>query len=145
MKKNAAEYIFSPSDLIVHMNSPFASWMARLSIDYPERLEGIEKDHDEMMGLLAEKGNEHEDLFLQHLKEAYGAENVAEIEADRRTAREATITAMKAGYAVIFQAYLERDHFAGFADFLVRREGQSELGAYYYEAWDTKLSKTTRP
>jgi len=28
--------------------------------------------------------------------------------------------------------------------FLVRREGKSDLGDYY-EAWDTKLSKTTRP
>jgi uncharacterized protein len=52
---------------------------------------------------------------------------------------------MKAGYKIIFQAYLQRDNFAGFADFLVRREGKSDLGDYYYEAWDTKLSKTTRP
>ena len=145
MRKNDTEYVFSPSDLIVHMNSPFASWMARLSIDHPERLKGIEKDHDEMMGLLADKGNEHEYLFLQYLKEEYGAENIAEIESDSQSAREATIIAMKAGYKVIFQAYLERDHFSGFSDFLVRREGKSELGAYYYEAWDTKLSKTTRP
>ena len=145
MRKNDTEYVFSPSDLIVHMNSPFASWMARLSIDHPERLKGIEKDHDEMMGLLADKGNEHEYLFLQYLKEEYGAENIAEIESDSQSAREATIIAMKAGYKVIFQAYLERDHFSGFSDFLVRCEGKSELGAYYYEAWDTKLSKTTRP
>jgi predicted RecB family nuclease len=145
MYKKSSSYIFSASDLIVHMNSPFASWMARLSIDYPERLEGIEKDHDEMMSLLADKGNEHEDLFLQYLREEYGPENVAEIEADRRTAGESTIKAMKEGHKVIFQAYLERDNFAGFADFLVRREGKSELGEYYYEAWDTKLSKSTRP
>jgi uncharacterized protein len=145
MYKKSQGYTFSASDLIVHMNSLFASWMARLSIDYPERLNGIEKDHDEMMSLLADKGNEHEELFLQHLKEEYGSENVAEIEADRRTAAEATIKGMKEGHKVIFQAYLERDNFAGFADFLVRREGKSELGEYYYEAWDTKLSKSTRP
>ena len=52
---------------------------------------------------------------------------------------------MEKGYQVIFQAYLKRDAFAGFADFLVRREGDSDLGHYYYEAWDTKLSKTTKP
>jgi len=119
--------------------------MARLAVDYPERLEGIEKDHDQMMGLLADKGNEHEELFLNLLREEYGSEHVAEIKADRRTAGESTIKAMEAGHKVIFQAYLERDNFAGFSDFLVRREGKSTLGDYYYEAWDTKLSKTTRP
>ncbi len=147
MKNNYdGTYSFSPSDLIVHMGSPFASWMARLSIDHPERLKGIEKDHDKMKVFLADKGKEHEDLFLQYLREEYGAENVAEIEEGSDNARlEATTMAMEAGYKVIFQAYLERDHFRGSADFLVRREGKSKLGAYYYEAWDTKLAKTTRP
>jgi predicted RecB family nuclease len=127
------------------MNSPFSSWMARLSLDYPQRLEGIEKDHDEIMGLLANKGNEHELLFLDQMKQQYGADNVAIINVDQATAEKATKEAMEKGYQVIFQAYLKRDDFAGFADFLVRREGDSDLGHYYYEAWDTKLSKTTKP
>ena len=127
------------------MNSPFSSWMARLSIDYPQRLEGIEKDHDEIMGLLANKGNEHELLFLDQMKQQYGADNVAIINVDQATAEKATKEAMEKGYQVIFQAYLKRDDFAGFSDFLVRREGDSDLGHYYYEAWDTKLSKTTKP
>ncbi|MFL2640254.1 MAG: TM0106 family RecB-like putative nuclease [Dehalococcoidia bacterium] len=147
MRKNYDGTIsFAPSDLNVYMGSPFASWMARLSIHDPERLKGIEKDHDEMDKFLSDKGKEHEDLFLKYLREEYGAENVAEIEEGSPTAMlEATITAMEAGYKVIFQAYLERDHFRGKADFLVRREGKSKLGAYHYEAWDTKLAKTTRP
>ena len=42
MRKNDDGTInFSPSDLIVHMGSPFASWMARLSIDHPEQLKGV--------------------------------------------------------------------------------------------------------
>ena len=80
MKKDGNGTInFSPSDLIVYMGSPFASWMARLSIDRPEQLKGVEKDHDEMKNFLADKGKEHEDLFLQYLREEYGAENIAEI------------------------------------------------------------------
>jgi len=75
MRKNDDGTInFSPSDLNDYMRSPFASWMARLSIDDPERLEGIEKDHDEMKDFLGDQGKEHEDLFLQYLKEEYGAE-----------------------------------------------------------------------
>ena len=148
MKKNYDGTVsFSPSDLIVYMGSPFASWMARLEIDHPEQVKGIEKDHDEMKNFLGDKGKEHEDLFLQYLREDYGAENIAEIDpgGSLPDKLEATIIAMKAGYKVIFQAYLERDHFGGYSDFLVRREGKSELGTYYYEAWDTKLAKTTRP
>ncbi|HHZ71426.1 MAG TPA: TM0106 family RecB-like putative nuclease, partial [Methylococcaceae bacterium] len=38
-----------------------------------------------------------------------------------------------------------RENFAGYTDFLVRCEGQSDLGGYHYEVWDTKLSKSTRP
>ena len=145
MYKKSAEYVYSASDLIVFMNSAFATWMARLKVDYPKRLAGIEKDHDEVMGLLAEKGNAHEELFLQYLIADYGSEHVVQIGDDRLTAGDATLKAMQAGYKVIFQAYLERDNFAGFADFLVRRDGQSNLGDYYYEAWDTKLAKSTKP
>jgi predicted RecB family nuclease len=143
--KNNNDLVFSPSDLMVFMNSPFSSWMTRLLLDYPERLEGIEKDHDEMMGLLAKKGDEHETEFLAHLNQEYGDEHVAVINPDKATADEATRAAMNAGYKVIFQAYLQRDSFAGFADFVVRRDGASDLGDYYYEAWDTKLSKSTKP
>ena len=145
MYKNNSDYVYSASDLIVYMSSPFASWMARLALDKPSLIDGIEKDHDELMGLLAEKGNIHEALFLEQLKQDDGAEQVAVIEEDRKTAGPETLKAMQDGYKVIFQAYLEREGFAGFADFLVRREGKSKLGDYYYEAWDTKLSKTTRP
>jgi len=136
---------YSPTDLMVFMSSPLSSWMARLSVDYPERLKGIEKDHDEMMGLLANKGNEHELLFLDQMKQKFGPDNVALINPDRKTAEQDTKEAMEKGYQVIFQAYLKRDAFAGFADFLVRCEGDSDFGHYYYEAWDTKLSKTTKP
>jgi isopentenyl phosphate kinase len=53
MYKNKSSYVYSASDLILHMNSPFASWMARFALDKPGLVEGIEKDQDEMMGLLA--------------------------------------------------------------------------------------------
>ncbi len=145
MYKSNNSIIFSPSDLVVYMASPFSSWMSRLAVDYPERLEGIEKDHDEMMGLLADKGIQHESEFLESLRQEFGHENVSAINPDRTTAFNATKEAMKSGSKVIFQGYLQRDDFAGFSDFLIRREGKSDLGDYYYEAWDTKLSKSTKP
>jgi uncharacterized protein len=137
-------YIFSPSDLVLFERSPFASWMARLEIDKPEQLIGIKKDQDAMMSLLAGKGLQHEAHYLEKLKTDLGADNVCEITTDRKLRAIDTLDAMRAGYQVIFQAYLERDNFAGSADFLIRKEGNSSLGNYCYEAWDTKLSQSTK-
>jgi len=145
-KTSSGQLVNSASDLILYMRSSFASWMERLTIENPEAIAEINTDQDPMMKLLAKKGNDHEKDFLEQLKTEYGAENVAEISSnDRDTEGKETKKAMKQGYQVIFQAYLQRDGFAGFTDFIVRREGRSDLGNYYYEAWDTKLSRTTRP
>ncbi len=144
MYKTANSYIYSASDLILFMRSPFASWMAKFALEKPELVAEIEKDKDAMMDLLAAKGNQHETDYLALIKKQLGADHVIEINKNEQAA-EATIQAMQAGHQVIFQAYLEHDNFKGYADFLIRREGQSRLGAYYYEAWDTKLSKSTKP
>jgi predicted RecB family nuclease len=146
MYKIENSYIYSASDLMLQMRSPFASWMARLSLDYPERLVNISKDQDVMMELLAKKGDQHETLYLAKLQEEFGLENIIQIEErDKKVAAKKTLEAMKGGYKVIAQAYLQRDNFAGSSDFLVRVEGSSDLGDYYYEAWDTKLARSTRP
>jgi uncharacterized protein len=137
-------YLFSPSDLVLFERSPFASWMARLEIDKPEQFIGIDKDQDKMMALLAKKGNEHEESYLEKFKADLGTDNVCVITTDKRLRAADTLKAMHAGYQVIFQAYLERENFAGSADFLIRKEGLSTLGNYYYEAWDTKLSLSTK-
>jgi uncharacterized protein len=137
-------FIYSPSDLVLFERSPFASWMSRLEIDKPEQLIGIKKDQDAMMSLLAGKGLQHEAHYLEKLKTDLGAENVCVITLDKKLRAADTSAAMRVGYQVIFQAYLERDNFAGSADFLIRKEGTSSLGNYYYEAWDTKLSQSTK-
>ncbi|MCD2453612.1 TM0106 family RecB-like putative nuclease [Methylicorpusculum oleiharenae] len=128
------------------MRSPFASWMERLAIESPAMIAGIEKDHDPMMALLAAKGNTHEANFLKSLQDTHGNKAIAMVKGqshhDRATE---TFGYMQAGYPFIYQAYLSRDGFAGRADFLVKVEGKSNLGDYHYEAWDTKLSQTTRP
>ena len=143
-KPSPNSYLYSPSDLVLFERSSFASWMARLALDKPEQLAGITKDEDKMMSLLADKGLAHEANYLDKFKRDLGADQVYEVANDKSTAAAETIKAMQAGYQVIFQAYLERDSFAGFADFLVRKAGESELGNYYYEAWDTKLSQSTK-
>jgi len=144
MYKNLNTYLYSPSDLVLFERSPFASWMARLAIDKPEQLVGIDKDQDKMMSLLADKGLQHEGNYLEQFIHDLGADNVCKINEDKETRAAETLKAMQSGYQVIFQAYLERENFAGSADFLIKKAGHSNLGDYYYEAWDTKLSLSTK-
>lgn len=145
-KNSSDQLISSPSDLVLSMRSPFASWMERLAIESPAMIAGIEKDHDPMMALLAAKGNTHESNFLKSLQDKHGAAAIAIVKSKSHHDRAIeTFGYMKDGSRFIYQAYLSRDGFAGNADFLVKVEGKSNLGDYHYEAWDTKLSQTTRP
>lgn len=140
------QLIYSPSDLVLAMKSPFASWMERFAIESPNSVADIERDEDPMMLLLAAKGNSHERVFLAQLQEQHGIDNVAIVigkSADQRFAQ--TLKYMKEGIPFIYQAQLQRDGFAGNADFLFKVPGKSDLGEYHYEAWDTKLSSETQP
>ncbi|AHE66930.1 RecB family nuclease, putative, TM0106 family [Legionella oakridgensis ATCC 33761 = DSM 21215] len=60
-------------------------------------------------------------------------------------AAHATRLAMQAGADVIYQASLVVSPFKGFADFLVKAQGDSLLGNYHYEILDTKLASTLKP
>ena len=103
------------------MRSPFASWMDRLALT-DKTLK--KNEADPMLKLLADKGIEHETDFLQTLIDQHGEKNVAQIIGDKKDAAQKTADAIKAGYSVIFQAYLERDSFKGYADFLIKKSGR---------------------
>jgi predicted RecB family nuclease len=145
-EKATKSYVYSPSDLAIFLHSPFSSWVARLKLDNPDGFNDIKKDYDPILELLGQQGFSHESDYLKKLKEQYGENNVKEISNNKETAAAETIKAMQDGVDVIFQAYLQRDNFVGYADFLVRRDdGESKFGTYYYEAWDTKRSKSVKP
>ena len=139
--------VFSPSDLIVFMASPFASWMERLTLEHPDH--GIESDcRDPLLQTLANRGMQHERAYLDQLT-AQGLDMVVIDDPDPQAAEAATSAAMQAGADVIYQARLGRldtDHgFIGIADFLRKRPGTSRLGDYHYEPWDTKLARKAKP
>ena len=89
---------------------------------------------------LQQKGIEHEQGYLAHLKSQH--ENVVELE-DHATL-EQTRAAMASGADVIYQAHLSNATWSGYADFLVRVPIPSDLGDWSYEAQDTKLARSTR-
>ena len=135
MRKTAEGTVYSPSDLITFMQSPFASFMSRLRLEFPDR--AVPDEADEQGELVMRKGIEHEQSYLDSLEAA--GRDVCRID-DGAGAFDATRDAVRAGREVIFQAALARDGFAGYADFLVL-DPESGL----YEVWDTKLSRRPRP
>jgi len=96
------------------------------------------------VAVLRERGLEHERAYLAHL-EAQGVKVVRLDErADEIPALERTLAAMYAGAEAIAQATLAGGRWLSRADVLLRVERPSPLGAWSYEALDTKLARETR-
>lgn len=100
--------------------------------------------------LLRRKGDEHERLHLDRLRQLHLGD-VAEFERPQRgvetyqQAERRTLEAMRAGTAIIYQATFFDGRFIGHADFLRRVDTPSNLGGYSYEVIDTKLGLSARP
>ena len=139
LKKN--QLVYSPSDITLYLESPFASWMEHLLVTNPEMASDPDET-DPINMLLQEKGNIHEVVVLDALKGK--GFSVAEIVRDEQAVDE-TIKAMQEGKDIIFQACLVKGWLKGYADFLVKVKGESIFGDYQYEVWDTKLSKSMKP
>lgn len=144
----------SPSDIIVFLESEFASWMDRWAIDENPASPDTEScqtlngpadlnpktipDEDDLQSLLfAKKGMEHEIVFLEKLKSQ--GKRVVEIDREK-SALYRTIEAMKDGAEIIYQARIETSMFGGWADFLAKCDGAAEFEPYHYEPLDTKLA-----
>ena len=136
MRKINNSLVYSPSDLINFIESPFASWMDRALL---EGLEGVEPDEEnEERQLVAEEGNKHEAEFLESIiKEG---RKVFKVEPKGRQPIEDAKDAIKRKEEVVFQATLELGNFRGNADFLFYNADED-----LYEVWDTKLARKSKP
>lgn len=136
MKKQSGSVVFSPSDLVRYFSSPFASWMSRYHLEKPEAITPDEETEDQR--LIAETGNQHELAVLETLKSSFP--ELTEIKkSDFASARKDTISAIRSKSSIVFQAALEHDGFAGYADFLILDTSGS------YQVWDTKLARSPKP
>ncbi|MCM1985125.1 hypothetical protein [Lyngbya confervoides] len=140
MQHKSNRLVYSPHDLIQFVNSEFACWMDRFSL---ENLDTAPKKEapDEMLQSLLQLGREHEQNFLQSLLEQ--GTDVCRI--DHRGGFSATQAAMQAGRAWIYQAALEAGDFLGYADFLVRVDEPSNLGEWSYIPLECKLALQPNP
>jgi len=136
MKKHPGHIVYSPSDLVRYLASPFASWMDRYFLENPGAVTPDAETEDAK--LIAETGNKHEQTVLEEWK--LSAATVIEIQKyDVADAQVKTLTAINAKAPIIYQAALHCGRFAGFADFLLR----IPHGAY--QVWDTKLARSPKP
>jgi predicted RecB family nuclease len=148
-RNNDGTLVWSPSDLVTYLKSPFASWMDRLKVERPGLAnpdEGSPEDE-----LVKEKGMEHERAWLGRCRERG---DVAEIEGPEIVDKiAATRAAIASGRRTIYQAALGRDGFEGYADFLRRVDAETDSGrpddasgaGFQYEVVDTKLARRPTP
>ena len=135
--------IFSPSDL-----NHFLECEHLIQLERRRDPGAPRAPRDAHADLLAAKGAEHERAWLDRFRADGKA--IVTIESggrDRDWAADVarTVTEMRGGADVIYQAVFADDEWRGVSDFLVRVERPSALGGWSYEAWDTKLARHTKP
>src|SRR6185437_11022535 len=136
MKKDRGHLLYSPSDLVRYLASPFASWMDRFHLEHPGALTPDEPTEEQK--LIAQTGDQHERAVLDEF-ESSGRGLVEVPKTDRVIALKITRAAIGSRVSIIYQAALQGGGFAGFADFLAL----NALGRY--QVWDAKLALSPRP
>jgi predicted RecB family nuclease len=129
----------TPTDLTTFTACRHAS---RLEVDRAMGRPTPERGRDPDVDLLATLGRRHEDAYLAHLR-GQGL-RVERLEPLEHGAVERVHDLMREGVDAIAQAPLADGAWFGVADVLVKVPGSSALGAWHYEAHDTKLATTAR-
>lgn len=134
--------MFSPTSIANFLACPHL-----IALDRSEAAGDINRPffHDPGLDLLIKLGLAHEEAYLRYLTETREL-GVAKIETELswQDAAVRTIAAMRDGAEVIYQATFVTDEWRGRADFLIRVDKPSELGAWSYEVVETKLARSTK-
>src|SRR4051794_27798867 len=133
----------SASDLVNFLECEHLTW---LDLERLRDRSAAAPKRPDTTGLIASKGDEHEQRHLAAVRERWGSALV-EIDAGEQLHRsvEQTQAAMRAGAPVIFQATFLQDGWRGHVDFLERVARPSALGDWSYEVLDTKLARSVKP
>jgi hypothetical protein len=125
------ERTFSPEDLKLYYESPFASWMEKLHRDQPEH--GVHPDLIATgLGTADEVDPIKNKIFVDQLIEAGNQVVVIANEGHEAGRQLQTVNAMRAGAHFIFDAHLSVVPLAGRIDILMRTPGESRLGDFHY-------------
>src|SRR5207248_10488338 len=116
MKRESGTIIYSPSDLIRYLASPFASWFDRYHLENPGAIKPDEQTKEEK--LLSRTGDEHEQSILSSYKASgFGLVEIAKDDNQFDVARTGTLAAINDKAPIIYQAALQDRALAGYADF----------------------------
>ncbi|HUG42469.1 MAG TPA: TM0106 family RecB-like putative nuclease [Longimicrobiales bacterium] len=149
MRAHASRLYFSATDLSSYLGCPHLTLLDR-AVQRGE-LGRPRKYEDPGLEVLKKRGEEHERSYLERLRA--GGKRVAVVdEPPEHLAHDAwweryaaaSLAAMRAGADVVYQAALYDGTWVGKADFLVRVDTPSELGAWSYEVVDTKLAREAK-
>jgi predicted RecB family nuclease len=141
MKKIGQSFELSATDLVGYLNCRHLTFLDRAVA------EGTllrPKIWDPLLQLLSKRGAAHERSYIEHLrKEGLEVVRIDGVDVTNESVAE-TRAAMQRGVPVIAQAALSQQGWNGRADILRRVEAKSALGAWSYEAIDTKLARETK-
>ncbi|MCB1705327.1 MAG: hypothetical protein KDI17_10720 [Halioglobus sp.] len=128
---------YTPDDLVLYRESPFAVWMERLTLENPDH--GIPPDLDSIASY--PQSPQQSDIVATLRAEG---RNVALIDADHEEPdrRIATLEAMRTGSDFIVNGQLAVDTLSGTVDLLMRTSGFSELGDFLYIPCDTRADNS---
>jgi uncharacterized protein len=143
MQRIGPDLFFSPSDLNHFVECEHLTSLGLLALDG----KGVAEETDPQAEIIRAKGFEHEQAWLQHLREQ-GKRVVVIAEdgpIDWHRDAERTHQAMRDGVEVIYQGVFVEAPWRGIADFLMRVDRPSDLGNWSYEAADAKLARHPKP
>jgi predicted RecB family nuclease len=135
------QLVLSPTDLTKHLACAHVTTLDLADLQGPA---GGGTKTDDALNLVFSKGMDHERAYLARLRLAGLA--VTEIPtrydvAGRIESEQQTLSAMRAGAEVIYQATFYDGQWGGQADFLLRTDRPSDLGGWSYDIADTKLAR----
>ena len=144
MQAAAGHLTLSPSDLNDYVE---CAHLTTLALEVAKGSRARPHVADEQAELLRRKGEEHERAHLERLRAEGRA--IVEIELgepwDFEAAAARTAQAMRDGAEVITQATFVDGRWRGRADFLLKVDRQTKLGAWGYEPLDAKLARAEKP
>jgi len=129
---------YTPDDLVLFRESPFAVWMERLTLENPDH--GIPPDLDSIASYQQAPRPDPDIVATLRVE----GRNVILIDPRQQepARRAATLEAMRGGADFIVSGQLAAGNLSGVADLLMRTSGFSELGDFLYIPCDTRAHKS---
>ena len=141
MRKEGRTFDLSASDLVGYLNCRHLSALERAVAEGALKRPYV---RDPLLKILWERGSIHEQNYVERLtKEGLEVVRIDGFDVSLEAVA-ATITAMRRGTQIIAQGAFSHQGWVGRADILRRIEVPSLLGAWSYEAIDTKLARETK-